>query len=508
VKTIPALCSFLICTFVWALEKPNIVLIYADDMGIDSVRAFNEKLGLETPHLDRLASEGMSFMDAHSASGVCSPSRYSLLTGRYHWRSRLKRAIVNKWERPLIEKGRLTLPSMLKKEGYDTCMIGKWHLGHNWPKKGGGFTNQAQEIDFSGPITGGPNAIGFDYWFGDDVPNWPPFAWQENERLLGIPTTDARQLKLTQYVGVSNGPAVEGWSLQAVLPEYAKRCSSYIRERANKKIPFFLYFPMPSPHTPIVPDSQWKGKSGLGDYADFLLETDWAVGEVLRALQETGQENNTLVIFTTDNGTSPKADLEALKKQGVHLCENWRGYKADIYEGGHRVPFIVRWPGQISPDTRSDEIIVQTDLLATLAEIINHRIPADAGEDSVSLWPLLSGKRKTDAPLHEAIISQSSAGKFAVRMGKWKLLFSRGSGGWSPPTEGTAIKMGLPIGQLYDLDTDPKESNNLHSKHPKVVERLTAVFRQFVENGRSTPGPKQPNHHGTHWESIPWPKGK
>ena len=495
-------------SFAFAKAKPNIVLIYADDMGIDSVRAFNEKLGLKTPNLDRLASKGMSFMDAHSASGVCSPSRYSLLTGRYHWRSRLKRAIVNKWERPLIEAGRLTLPSMLKKEGYATCMIGKWHLGHNWPKKGGGFTNQAQKIDFDGHITGGPNAIGFDYWFGDDVPNWPPYAWQENERLLGSPTTNARELKLTKYVGVSNGPAVEGWSLEEVLPEYAKRCSSYIRERANKKNPFFLYFPMPSPHTPIVPDQQWKGKSGLGDYADFLLETDWAVGEVLRALKETDQENTTLVIFTTDNGTSPKADFEALEKQGVHLCENWRGYKADIYEGGHRVPFIVCWPGQISPATRSNEIIVQTDLLATLAEIINHRIPADAGEDSVSLWPLLSGKRKTDTPLHEAVISQSVSGNFAVRMGKWKLLFSRGSGGWSTPNEAVARKMGLPTTQLYDLDTDPKESNNLHSQHPNVVEQLTAVFCKFVENGRSTPGPKQVNHHGTHWEVIPWDKGK
>jgi len=228
--------------------------------------------------------------------------------------------------------------------------------------------------------------------------------------LLGIPTTNARELKLTQYVGVSNGPAVEGWSLQAVLPENTKRCSSYIRARANKKNPFFLYFPMPSPHTPIVPDQQCNGKSGLGDYADFLLETDWAVGEVLRALKETDQENNTLVIFTTDNGTSPKADFDALEKQGVYLCENWRGYKADIYEGGYRVPFIVHWPGQISPATRSDEIIVQADLLATLAEIINHRIPADAGEDSVSLWPLLSGKRQADTPLHEAIISQSVTG--------------------------------------------------------------------------------------------------
>ena len=217
-------------------EHPNIVLIFADDMGIDSVGAFNDKLGLKTPHLDRLAGEGMSFMDAHSTSGVCSPSRYGLLTGRYHWRSRLKRGIVGTWERPLIEDGRLTLASMLKKHGYNTRMIGKWHLGHNWPKHGGGVTEKRAEIDFAGSITGGPNAIGFDHWFGDDVPNWPPYAWRENDRVLGKITTTSKSIGLTErYVGVSDGPAVADWTLEAVLPEYANRCGNFIREQARRK---------------------------------------------------------------------------------------------------------------------------------------------------------------------------------------------------------------------------------------------------------------------------------
>ena len=317
-KFIATIFSFLLISgILGGTEKPNIVLIFADDMGIDSVSAFNDKLGLTTTHLDRLASEGMSFMDAHSTSAVCSPSRYGLLTGRYNWRSRLKRGIVGQWERPLIEKGRLTLPSLLKESGYNTTMIGKWHLGFHWPKKGGGVTAKLNEIDFTGPITGGPNAIGFDDWFGDDVPNWPPYAWRENDKLIGKITTTAKEIGITKYTGVGDGPAVADWSLEAVLPEYAKRCARHIREQAENDNPFFLYFPMPSPHTPISPDENWKGRSGISEYADFLLETDWAIGELLGALDDTDQAKDTLVIFSTDNGTSPKAEFAELEAEGV-----------------------------------------------------------------------------------------------------------------------------------------------------------------------------------------------
>ena len=289
-----------------AKTKPNVIVILGDDMGIDSVSAFNPKMGLETPAIDRLANGGISFMDAHSTSGVCSPTRYGLLTGRYNWRSRLKRGIVGRWERPLIADQRITLPEMFRSQGYATCMIGKWHLGWHWPKKGGGVTEKLSEIDFTQPIKGGPNSHGFDYYYGDDVPNWPPYAWRENERLIGNPTA---RMKQGAMVGVSAGPAVADWDFSAVLLEYGKRCADYVRGRQSKEQPFFLYFPMPSPHTPIAPGKGFKGITGISDYADFLVETDWAVGEVLKALDDTGQADNTVVIFTCDNGTSPKADF-------------------------------------------------------------------------------------------------------------------------------------------------------------------------------------------------------
>ncbi|MEM9366507.1 MAG: arylsulfatase [Planctomycetota bacterium] len=483
--------------------RPNIVLIYGDDMGIDSVSAFNEKLGLRTPNLDRLASEGMSFMDAHSTSGVCTPSRYSLLTGRYHWRSRLKKGIVRKWERPLIENGRLTIPGMLRQHGYKTEMIGKWHLGFDWPKDGGGTTETLQEIDFTGSIKGGPNAIGFDHWFGDDVPNWPPFAWREDDRLIGEITTTSQELGLTKFIGVNEGPAVGDWQLDAVLPEYAKRCSSFIREQAESDQPFFLYFAMPSPHTPIVPNEVWKGKSGVSDYADFLLETDWAVGELLNALDESNQAKETLVIFTTDNGTSPKADFKELEAGGIRLTEHWRGYKSDVFEGGHRAPFIMRWPAHIEPATRSDQTITQADVMATLADVVGHEIPKDAAEDSLSLLPIASGD-DDGTPLHDAIIHHSGNGYFAIRSGPWKLLFCRGSGGWSSPKENEAIKRGLPPTQLYHLEKDPKETNNVVDQNPEIVKRMTVMLLDIVKRGRSTNGPVQQNHNGSvHWGHLP-----
>lgn len=487
-----------------AADRPNIVVILGDDMGIDSVSAFNDKLSLKTPNIDRLVSQGMSFMDAHSSSAVCSPTRYGLLTGRYNWRSRLKKGIVGKWERPLISQDRLTLASLLHQNGYATSMIGKWHLGHNWPKKGGGVTQSLAEIDFTERIAGGPTDRGFDYWFGDDVPNWPPYAWRENDRLLGKISTTAKQLGLTKVVGVSDGPAVDGWKLQSVLPEYAKRCSDYIKGQEQDDRPFFLYFPMPSPHTPIVPDDVWKGKSGVSDYADFLLETDWAIGQLMQALEDSGQADNTLLIFTTDNGTSPKARFAQLDAAGIHLTEHWRGYKADAFEGGHRVPFIVRWPGKVKPGTRSTETISLVDIMATVADVVDHKLAPDAAEDSVSLLPLLQGKTPT-TPLHEAVVCHSSSGYFALRSGKWKILFCQGSGGWSSPVEKQAKAQKLPNVQLYDLEADPKESNNVFESHPDVVEELTGILRRYVENGRSTAGPKQFNYNKeVHWGYLPW----
>ena len=472
-----------------AAPQPNVIVILGDDMGIDSVSAFNTKIGLKTPAIDRLASEGMSFMDAHSTSGVCSPTRYGLLTGRYNWRSRLKRGIVGQWERPLIADARLTLSEMFRAQGYATCMIGKWHLGWNWPEKGGGVTEKLDKIDFTKPIAGGPNSHGFDYYFGDDVPNWPPYVWRENVNLLGNLTA---QIKQGTMVGVSAGPAVPDWDFSAVLLEYGKRCAEYVRGRKGKEQPFFLYFPMPSPHTPIAPGGKFKGITGISPYADFLVETDWAVSEIMKALKDTDQADNTVVFFTCDNGTSPKANFPQLDTAGVHLNVNWRGWKADAYEGGHRVPFIVRWPGQVKPGTRSTQTITLTDIMASCAGILGAELPANTAEDSVSLLPVLRGK-KMEKPLHDVVIHHSGSGHFAIRKAQWKLLLCRGSGGWSPPRETEAAKKKLPMLQLYDLANDPKESKNLHAQYPNKVKELVSDLAKAFRNGRTTHGPRQQN---------------
>lgn len=488
----------------WASDRksnPNIVVILADDMGIDSVAALNDKSGIPTPHFDALLKQGMNFTDAHSGSAVCSPSRYGLLTGRYAWRSRLKRGIVDQWERPLIEAGRLTLPGMLKNQGYNTACIGKWHLGWDWPKKGGGFTTKVDEIDFSRRIEGGPTALGFDYYYGDDVPNWPPFVWIENDKTQGIPN---KNLTFPKHYFSNNGIGMEGWKFEPVLPTITEKSVQFINENAGKKDPFFLYFSMTSPHTPIAPSKAFLGKSGINTYADLLMETDWSIGQILNALEENGVADDTLVILTADNGTSPKGNFPELREHDTDLQNHWRGMKADGYEGGHRVPFIVRWPGKIKPATESDQIISLVDIMATCAEVVNVQIPDTDAEDSVSLLPTLL-RQRTKGPLHEAVISHSINGSFVVRKGKWKLQFSAGSGGWSEPKDDAAIKQGLPKWQLYNLSKDPKETNNLINDKPKVVEELTAILRQFIENGRSTPGTPQKNHNGaTTWRRLPW----
>jgi len=466
-------------------KKPNVIVILGDDMGIDSVAAFNAKLGLKTPAIDRLAREGMSFMDAHSTSGVCSPTRYGLLTGRYNWRSRLKRGIVRQWERPLIADKRVTLPELFHDNGYDTCMIGKWHLGWHWPKKGGGATQKLGEIDFTKPIKGGPVDHGFNYYYGDDVPNWPPFAWRENDRMLTPPV-----LKL-KGGALGNGPADPRWDLTAVLLEYGKRCADYVRDRKGKEQPFFLYFPMPSPHTPISPGGKFKGITGISPYADFLVETDWAVGEILKALDDTGQADTTVVIFTCDNGTSPQAKFTQLESKNVRLRKNWRGWKADAYEGGHRVPFIVRWPGHIKPGTRSHETIVLTDIMATCAGILGTKLPLNAAEDSINLLPVLRGA-KLKKPLHDIVIHHSISGQFAIRKGQWKLLLCSGSGGWSPGPKRTPGQK-LPMLQLFDLGNDPKETKNLQAEYPDKVKELVGDLAKAFRNGRTTSGAPQKN---------------
>ena len=394
-------------------SKPNIVVILADDLGYGDVQCYNPERGkIPTPHIDRLASQGMQFTDAHSSSGVCSPSRYTLLTGRYHWRTRLQSGIVGYLERPLIAPDRMTIASFLKTKGYHTACIGKWHLGWDWgiprekrplfaPPRGKfpevtGEHRQAWEEVFSQPIGGGPITRGFDEYFGTDVPNWPPYCFIEQDRTVGIPSTFLPQELFRNHLASLPGPALEDWKLEDILPTLGDRATDYIERRAKAEEPFFLYLPLTSPHTPLAVNKPWQGKSGLDSaVADLIMETDHVVGRVLSAIQKSGVEDNTLVIFTSDNGFAPYVGAKHLEQQGHYPSGPLRGYKADAWEGGHRVAFIARWPGVVKPDTVCEQLVHQADILATVADILESQLPANAGEDSFSLLPLLKGSQES-----------------------------------------------------------------------------------------------------------------
>ena len=482
--------------------KPNVVIILADDLGYGDVACYNPERGkIPTPNIDALAKGGMRFTDAHSSSGVCSPTRYTLLTGRYHWRTRLQSGIVGVWGAPLIAPDRLTVASLAKQHGYHTACVGKWHLGWDWPIPAddkrhfqglGGKGKDKAETEptadqvaawkraFAQRIAGGPTARGFDEYFGTDVPNWPPYCFIENDRTVGIPTTLLPPKEFTNNLASLQGPALPEWKLDAVLPALGDRACEVIAKQSKAKSPFLLYLPLTAPHTPIAVAKEWQGKSELKHrYADFVMQTDAVVGRVLGAIKAAGVEENTLVVFTSDNGCAPYIGAKELESRGHFPSGPLRGYKADAWEGGHRVPFVVRWPGTVKPGSTCSQTVCSVDILATLAEVFGAKLPAAAGEDSVSLMSLLRGE---DKPIHEAVVHHSAAGVFAIRSDKWKLILGPGSGA----TDGTKP-------HLYDLSADIGEKTDLAAKHPEEVKRLTELMEKFVADGRSTPGEKQKN---------------
>ena len=494
-----------------AEHPPNVLLIYADDLGYGDVSCYNPDRGkIPTPHIDRLAKEGMRFTDAHSSSGVCSPSRYALLTGRYHWRSRLQQGIVNVWGKPLIAPDRLTLGGMLRQNGYRTAMVGKWHLGWDWPIPQGkhSLLDGSKQQDkpatgehqamwhemFSQPIPGGPLDRGFDRYFGTDVPNWPPFCFIEDRRTVGIPSGFLPVRLFENHMASQQGPAMDGWKLEPILPALGDRACAWIREFAAEKQPFFLFMPLTSPHTPLAVNDEWKGKSGLGPYGDLVMETDAVIGRVLAALKESGAADNTLVILTSDNGCASYIGVPEMEKKGHFPSGPLRGYKGDAWEGGHRVPFIVRWLGKVAAGSHCDQLVHQTDVFATVAEVLKHELPSDAGEDSLSLMSLFANPSQ---PLREHAVSHSAGGLPALRRGAWKLIFGKGSGG--PWNKGGSDEH---AGQLYHLADDIGETRNLFSEKPELVAELTALMEQIVENGRSTPGPKQANDVPVRWRKF------
>lgn len=471
-------------------DRPNIVYILADDLGYGDVHGLNPKGKIATPHMDRIAAEGLTFTDAHSSSAVCTPTRYSILTGRYNWRSRLKNGVLNGYSTRLIEPGRLTVASFLKQQGYATTALGKWHLGMDWMLKEGGIATKeadAWKVDYAKPIANGPTSVGFDEYFGVAASlDMPPYIFVENDRATEIPTTEKTWIR--------KGPASEKFEAIDVLPTLIERATATIHRRARdakEGKPFFLYLPLTAPHTPILPTADWQGKSRMNRYADFVLQVDAAVGRVLQTLDETGLTDNTLLVFTSDNGCSPQANFPELLSHHHDPSAGFRGHKADIFEGGHRIPLLMRWPGHIKAGSRSEQTTCLSDLFATVADILDVKLPDNAAEDSVSLLPILEGK--ADGPVREAIVHHSINGSFAIRQGRWKLELCADSGGWSMPKPGSPQAKGLPPVQLYDLAADPAETRNLQAEHPEIVARLIALLEKYVAEGRSTPGAPQRN---------------
>jgi len=475
-------------------RRPNIVVILADDVGFGDLRCYNPERGkILTPQLDRLASQGLRFTDAHSSSGVCSPSRYALLTGRYHWRTRLQTGIVGVFGPPLIAPDRLTIGGLARQHGYRTACIGKWHLGWDWPIPADqrrlfpgarGNNDEAPPTEahlaawrevFGREIPGGPTTRGFDEYFGTDVPNWPPYCFIENNRTVGTPTEFLPRRLLGNNQASVQGPALKDWKLEGILPALGDRAIRFIAESARKTEPFLLYMPLTSPHTPLAVNPEWQGKSKLNSYADFVMETDAVVGRVLAALDKSGVADNTLVLFTADNGCASYIGVPALEQMGHYPSGPFRGYKTSVYEGGHREPFLVRWPGVVKPGSVCGQLAHQADLLATLAEILGARLPDTAGEDSFSLLPLLRG---VDRPVREHAVSCAANGVPGVRLGRWKLI---------------AAGDGKAKVQLYDLAADPGETKNLAPEQPERVRELQALLEKLITDGRSTPGAPQRN---------------
>ena len=475
-------------------RPPNVVLILADDFGVGDIQAHYPANKVPTPALDRLVREGRSFTDAHSPSAVCTPSRYGLLTGRYSWRTRLQEWVLAVYEPPLIAADRPTLPGFLRRHGYRTSCIGKWHLGWDWPGPQEGRMTAVQngqknlEWEFDRPIGSGPTSRGFDYYFGPDVPNFPPFTFIENDRVKVAPTArytpdDSQGVVLPK--AFAGAPMAPGWRFDRILPELAARASGEIRDMARRSTPFFMYFALTSPHEPVSPSEAFRGRSGIAPIADFLMETDWAVGEVLRVLDETGLARDTLVIFTADNGHSSYTGWNELVAAGHHPSGPYRGRKGDIWEGGHRVPFVVRWPGRVAAGSASPQLVCLTDVFATLAEIVGSPLPERAGEDSLSFLPAALGRPATD-PVRTNLVNHSNHGEFAYRQGPWKLVLRNA---------GTLVQSrGKPrVTELYHLGEDIAEARDLAKERPEEVARLRAGLDRIVAAGASRPVPGASN---------------
>ncbi|MBN2327386.1 MAG: arylsulfatase [Candidatus Omnitrophica bacterium] len=463
------------------------VFILADDMGYGDIQAYNLESKIPTPNLNRLAEESIRFTDAHSGSAVCTPTRYGLLTGRYCWRTRLKSGVLfPPDDKPLIDQDRLTIAGMLKKYGYYSACIGKWHLGMEW----GRSELDENRVDFNKPIQYGPTDTGFDEFFGiAGSLDMIPYAFYRNHTAVQRVVETQPALKFPRFI--RQGPRANGFDPGRVLDELTKQAVDFIHRRARESNPFFLYFPMTAPHKPVWPAERFQGKTDLGPYGDFVAQTDWTVGRVLQALEETGAVDNTLVMYSSDNGSymyrlsqNEPDHVQDSGVQGYHPSNHqpngpWRGTKADIWEAGHRVPLMVRWPGRAKPGAQCDQTVCLTDVFASCSDVVGFSIPKQAGEDSFSLLPLIEGK--TDRIARAPVIHHSVNGMFSLRDEKWKMVFGDGSGGREKP-------VGKPFREpyfLFDLEADPQETTNLIAKHPEIAQLLQEKLEAIMNSGRS-----------------------
>jgi arylsulfatase A-like enzyme len=453
---------------------PHIDFVLADDLGWGDLGSYNPQSGVATPNADRLARDGVRFTDMHSPSAVCTPTRYGILTGRYSWRSRLKSGVLYGYSPNLIEPGRMTVAAMLQSRGYYTGAIGKWHLG----------LGDKEETDYTQPLHPAPIDHGFDYFFGIPASlDMAPYVYVENDKVVEQPSALTEGRNDPRGVFWRPGPIGPNFKIEEVLPTLTDRAMAFIRKRADVAgQPFFLYLPLTAPHTPWVPADEFRGKSKAGDYGDFVVQVDDALGQIMRTLDETGLAGNTLLIFSSDNG----AHWTPQDKTGFAHRANadWRGMKADIHEGGHRVPFLARWPGKIPAGAITSELACLTDFFATVAEIVAVPLPINAAEDSYNLLPAMLGQEH--GPIREAIVHHSVDGMFSIRQREWKLVVGRGSGGFSQPRR-IETKPGDVEGQLYNISLDPQEENNVYDSYPDIVARLAALLEKYKDHGHSRP---------------------
>tara|TARA_R110000850_G_scaffold157126_2_gene281289 strand:+ start:2031 stop:3539 length:1509 start_codon:yes stop_codon:yes gene_type:complete len=470
-------------------EKPNIIIVFADDMGFGDVSCYHPESRISTPNMDRLAAEGIRFTDAHSADSVCTPSRYGLMTGRYCWRTPLKRTVLFNWEPPLIKAGRTTMASLLKRAGYRTFLSGKWHLGLGFtakegrtvdfeaplPWEGTRLPNQevGESIDFSSRIFGGPEELGFDecYYTAGCSTDQEPFCFIENGRMLNMEQAAYRNPSGSWRSGM----AAPDWVNETVDVTFTEKALAYLDEHhaSETEAPFFLYLPLSSPHSPHVTADFALGESDAGTRGDMVWLVDWALGQVDAKLNELGLVEETVVIVTSDNGPldgslGPGEPEGTAKVTNGHIATGpLRGKKGRVWEGGHRVPFIARWPGRIPAGMVSDYAFCFTDLLATVSELVEESLPEGEGEDSISMLSALLGQTLPDRP---AMVHHSNTA-FAMRSGKWKIVFGQG---------GKRVKPAPGNGYLFDLEKDPEETIDLWAEHPELVEALTLEFKTIV----------------------------